>query len=320
MPDPTQPTQPTDSTDSTSRSESTAPADPTALEPGPALIISERQGFGFVSQELRADADDVLADGREIELSAGPAAEDRSDREILVLSLASGPVGGPGGFYVLSLAPAGGEPVVIRRADWLAGDQGGESSEPTVTAVIEARSPALEGRWGYSLRPRVRPVFLAADDDPSDGVEGSVLHVVDFDLDPVAPAMDDLGDGWTRLSYELPAWLIDQAPQADGCERVIDLLDTGIGAGSDSDSGSGSGSDELRWAERDLTEQALDRAASAVESELAAPGRAVNLTVEMAGREIVRGKRLQPLARYPITVVGDDGRPMAATLGCSISN
>lgn len=40
----------------------------------------------------------------------------------------------------------------------------------------------------------------------------------------------------------------------------------------------------------------------------------VNLTLEVAGREIIRGKRLQPLVRYPVTLIRSDGSPIAATL------
>ena len=45
----------------------------------------------------------------------------------------------------------------------------------------------------------------------------------------------------------------------------------------------------------------------------------INLTLEVAGREMIRGKRLQSLVRYPVTLVRSDSSPIAATLGCSIS-
>ena len=119
--------------------------------------------------------------------------------------------------------------------------------------------------------------------------------------------MADIGDGWSRLTFELPVWLIDQAPAAAACERVLDRLDLDLGRG------------EPEWPEADATVAALERAAAATERDDLEPGRQINLTLDIGGREIVRGQRLQPSARYQVTVVGADGRGLAATLGCSIS-
>jgi hypothetical protein len=107
--------------------------------------------------------------------------------------------------------------------------------------------------------------------------------------------------------FDLTAPLLQKSRSLDACERVLEDLDRRVGG------------DYLRWPAGAVSEGTLDAAGADIEEQVLAPGRQFNLTLEVGAREFTRGKRLQPLARYPIALVRDDGSPVAATLGCSIS-
>lgn len=266
---------------------------------GDVFVLAERTLFGGISQELIITIE-RLPEGLPIELEPGDRTEDRSNGTAAVAVLPLSRISdGVDGFYLLSIRTAGTEPLVIRRMGW-------QVTGSSATLEIETRPDGpIEARWGYSLRPRMRSVFLA-DDDGALGVDGSVLHVADFGPGPVSPDSEQLADGWIRSTFVTPLWLIDQTPLAEACERVLGELTALAGTG------------DLEWQADRVDAGLLEDAAVAVE-QLLGGGQQVNLTFESGGQEIVRGKRLQPFVRYPVTVVDGGQNPTAATLGCSIS-
>lgn len=267
-----------------------------------ALVLSEQERMGISTQRLRAEVPELLLPGSDaqVELWAGAETEDYRDRDRLLLILPAGPLNGLEGHFVLALGASGAGPVAVRRAQAL-------RSDSRISVRLEAGSGAeIEGRWGYSLRPEMRKVSLASFDDPLAPVEAEIFHAADFQQEMVRPSVATAEGGWALLEFELPARLLDESRLLDGCERLLEQLDEKSGGG-------------LEWPEEAVSERALDEAATEMESLVLPAGRQFNLTLEVAGREMIRGKRLQPLVRFPITLTRSDGSKMAATLGCSVS-
>lgn len=266
---------------------------------GETFLLAERSVFGLTDQRLAASVDELTARD-EIELMPGPQLEDRVDRTVLVSRLPLAQIAAMDGSYVLMVSPVSQETVTVRSKTWT-------KTETGAAFRIETSPGSLvNGLWSYSLDPRFRAVLIT-DDDPQQGVEGSIYHVADFGPGPVDPITEALDDGWVRSTFETPLWLIDQTPLAEACERVVQTLDKQLGQ------------EDLRWDRLDVDTEALDRAATAVEGEWLPDGQQLNLTLDIAGQEIVRGKRLQPFLRYPVTLGEKDGGLVSATLGCSIS-
>lgn len=268
-----------------------------------ALVISERERMGITSQRLRDEAPDLLHAGGDarVELRSGTESEDRRDRDLLVLVLPAEPINGLKGHFVLTLGAVGAGPVALRHAQALQG-------EGRISVRLEATPGAeLEGRWSYSRRPQMRKVSLAGFDDPSAPFEAEIFHAAEFQQAAVRPMAASSEGGWTRLQFELPAQLLEESKLLDGCEQLVAELDAR------------SGGSFLEWPEDAMSEEKLDEAANEMESRALPAGRQLNLTLEVSGREMIRGKRLQPMVSYPITLRRSDGSRVAATLGCSIS-
>ncbi len=268
-----------------------------------ALVLTDRERMGISSQRLRAEVTELLLAGgdAEVELRAGTDIEDYRVRERLLLVLPAGPVNGLDGRFVLSLGASGAGPVAVRRAQAL-------RSDSRISVRLEVRSSTeMEGRWAYSRRPEMRKVSLASFDNPLESLEAVIFHVADFQEAAIRPSVLAAEGEWIRLEIELPATLLEESKLLDGCERLLEALDAR------------SEGPYLEWPEGSLNKEVLDEAAAQMESQVLPQGRQFNLTLEVAGHEMTRGKRLQPLVRYPITLIRRDGSRVAATLGCSIS-
>jgi hypothetical protein len=274
-----------------------------AVALGEAFIVAEQERMGIATQTLRGEVTDPLltAPGAEIELRAGIDQEDHRVRERLVLTLPAGPVNSLEGSFVLWVGASGAARAAVRGAKPTRSGEG-------VAVQLEARCDVeMEGRWAYSRQPGIREVSLASFDDPERPIEAEVFHAADLQEAAMAPSSEPLDGGWSRLRFDLTAPLLEKSKLLDACERVLEDLDRRAGG------------DYLRWPAGAVSEATLDAAGADIEERFLAPSRQFNLTLEVGAREITRGKRLQPLARYPITLVRDDGSPVAATLGCSIS-
>ncbi len=263
------------------------------------FLVTVRERSGTTSQEL-INAVEELSYALPIKLEPGDFAEDGQSWNEIVFSLPLAKISdGAEGFYLLSVTTADRKPVEIHQASW-------QLEESSAVLTLETTSSVqLEATWGYSLRPRMRAVFLA-DDDGSLGFETSVLHVADFGPGPVGADSKDPGSGLGRSTFTTPLWLVDQTPLAEACELVVGELGDRVGT------------NDLQWPLDALDDRLLEDVATAVEQRLP-EGQQVNLVVEAEGREVIRGKRLQPFVRYPVTLLDSSQNPTAATLGCSIS-
>jgi hypothetical protein len=267
------------------------------------LVLTEQEHMGIPLQRLRAEVPELLLAGgdAEVELRAGTDIEDYRVRERLLLVLPANPVNRLNGFFILGLGSSGTVPVVVRRAKAL-------QSDGHISVRLEVKSgPEIEGRWAYSRRPEMRKVSLASFDDPLESIDTLIFHATDFQQAAIKPSVLSAEEGWTQLDFELPVTLLEESRIVDGCERLLEALDAR------------SGDSYLEWPEESLTQEALEEAAAEMERQVLPKGRQFNLTLEVAGHEMTRGKRLQPLVRYPITLVRRDGSRVGATLGCSIS-
>ncbi len=269
-----------------------------------AFLVTEVERFGVATQEVVASADGLATEAAEsggITLGVDTAAEDLAGRQTLVLV---GPepasTDGPGGRLVLTVSPAGVEPITIHGVRW----SDAATGETEVEIEVDAGA-VVAGRWGYSLRPRSRTVFVS-DDEQAFGEDTSVIHQADLGAEAVAPELTATDGDRQRQTFAVPVWLTDRVEELHRCELFVDRL--AIEAGDD----------DLRLPESLVTVEELDRVATEIEG-AAGDGTRLSITVETPGQEIVRGQRLQPLTRYPITVVGSGGEPVAATLGCSVS-
>ena len=270
------------------------PDDAVAL--GQAFIVVDQERMGIATQTLRAEVTEPLltALSAEIELRAGIDREDHRVRERLVLILPAGPVNSLEGSFVLWVGASGAAGAVVR-------DPTPTRSGESVVVQLEARSDVeMEGRWSYSRRPGLRRVSLPSFDDPERPIEAEVFHAADLQEAALAPSSMPLDGGWSRLRFDLTAPLLDKSRSLDKCERVLEDLDRRAGG------------EYLRWPAGAVSEATLDAVGTDVEEQVLAPGRRFHLTLQEGAREITRGKRLQPLVRYPITLVRDDGSPVAA--------
>jgi hypothetical protein len=266
-----------------------------------ALVLLERERMGLVTQAPGADVTESLlrTPGTEAELRVGSPSEDLRQREVLALLLRGEPVTGLEGSFVLLVGPSGAAPAVVRGPRAIRDNEG-------LVVELEVRSGGeVEGWWAYSRRPRFREVSLTGVDD-GDPVHAEVFHAATLRAAAGTPSSVALDGGWRRLRFELTGALLEQAVPIDACEQVLEALDRRAGGG------------DLRWPESAVDPAALEEAGAEVETALP-PGRRVDLTLRAGDREITRGKRLQPRASYPVTLVREDGSPMAAMLGCSIS-
>lgn len=284
--------------------------------PEQAMIVLEQERMGLLWHEPRGEAPVLFSSEppagaahpvapratgtAPVELSVAQPSEDRHSRELLVLAFPAESLGGPRGFLVLTVGPGGVEPLVLRRVSVLA-----SISPPAI--LVEARTgDQVDARWRYSLRPRLRRVVLGQE-DPSEGIEVTVLH--DVDLAP-ARARVTLADGWSTLSFLVDSEVLAAARSADVCEHFVADLDAQLG---------GEDRGDLIWPESALAAPLLEQVTAAAEARL--PGtatRQMGLRVEIGGREIVRGMRVRSRHKYPITVVRRDGVRVAATLGCVV--
>lgn len=281
---------------------------------GDAFLVTEVERYGVATQDLRADGDALPTGPDGVVLSVDASAEDRSGRDALVLvspELSDGD--GPAGRLVLTIAPAGAEAVAVGHVAWsTAGtDDRIDPASVSVSITVTGGGPdgpdgaELSGRWGYSLRPRVRTVFVA-DDEGAFGDEATVVHVADLGAEPVTPELGPADDGDHVLTFTVPSWVTGQLDRIRLCELLADRL--AVEAGDD----------DLRLPADLATIDGLDRVATEIEG-ARGDGLGLAITIDQAGRELVRGQRLQPLVTWPITIVGVDGEPTAARLGCAVS-
>ena len=270
---------------------------------GEAFIVVVQERMGIATQALRGEVTEPLLTNpaAEVQLRAGIDREDYQVRERLVLTLPAGPVNSLEGSFVLWVGASGAAPAALRGAKATRSGEG-------VAVQLEARSNIeMEGRWAYSRHPGIREVSLASFDDPEEPIDAEIFHAANLQEAAIAPSSVALDGVWSRLRFDLTAPLLEKSRSLDGCERVLEDLDRRAGG------------EYLRWPVRAVTEETLDAVGADIEEQVLAPGRKFNLTLQVGSREITRGKRLQPLIRYPITLVLDDGSSVAATLGCSIS-
>jgi hypothetical protein len=268
-----------------------------------AFIVVEQERMGIATEALRGEVTEPLltAPGAEVQLRAGIDREDHRVRERLVLTVPAGPVNSLEGSFVLWVGASGAAPAAVRGARATRTGEG-------VAVQLEARSDVdMEGRWAYSRQPGIREVSLPSFDDPEEPIQAEVFHAADLQEAAMPSSSVPLDGGWSRLRFDLTAPLLEKSRSLDGCERVLQDLDRRAGG------------EYLRWPVEAVSEATLDAAGADVEGQVLATGRQFNLTLQVGAREITRGKRLQPLVRYPITLVREDGSPVAATLGCSIS-
>ena len=267
-----------------------------------ALILAEEERMGILVQRLRAEVTELLIGESitEVQLQAGLDTEDYRARDRLLLLFPADPVNGLEGFFILGLTASGTEPATVRRVCFTE-NRGRTSVQLEVRSGIE-----MEGQWAYSRRPKMRKVVLASFDDPLETFEGAIFHAADFQQGAVKPRQLPGEAGWSIRDFELPAMLLEESSLLDCCERLLEAL-------------SARSRSYLEWSEDELTERELDQAAGRLERSILRQGQHFDLTLEVAGHEIVRGKRLQPLVSYPITLMRRDGGRIAATLGCSIS-
>ena len=263
------------------------------------LVVTERERMGVVTQRLRADVGLMLDGTDEVELRGGTEIEDDQVRERLVIVVSAHPVNGLDGSFVLSVGARGAQAVVARRAEAI--ERGGR-----VLVGFDVRSDGdIEGWWSYSRQPAMRRVLVGSFDDPAEPVDAMILHTVGERS--VVPGRLAADGEWTRLNFELSPELVEESRLLDGCEQLVEALDL-HGGGS-----------RLEWREGRLSVEVLDAVARELEQRALPTDREFNITLEVATRETTRGKRLQPLVRYAVTVIGPDGRRLAGTLSCAIS-
>ena len=269
-----------------------------------AYIVLEQERMGTVTHALLADVTEtVLTDPASVVgLRPGVDREDHHVRERLVLILPAQPINGLEGSFVLWVGAEGEAPAAVRGVTPI-------QTDGPVVLQLDARSEVeVRGRWAYSRRPGIREVTLTGVDDPDSRIEAEVFHAADLQSTNENPSVVPLDSGWKRLRFELTAPLIEMSTALDGCERVLEVLDHRVGGR------------HLQWPEGVISEAELESASADVEERAPTTARRFNITFEMGGREITRGKRLQPLVRYPITLLRSDGSAVGAMISCSISD
>lgn len=311
-------TQPSDSAPLEDTVSAQDPLTPDDVFPAEA-VVREHERFGLLTQSREPDQTLRLSDGEPVQLTT-EIVEDRVSRSVLALSTAA--PGLPGRFIVL-VAPDGPDPVTVHEVSWNT-----EQSATALTLVTNAGA-ALTGRWSYSRQPRFRTAIIS-DIDDAFTAEITVLHTADYGPGPVEPMIAQANGDRATATFVLPPWLTGQAVAADQCEEVVHQLSQLVGnrAGTDStgtdstgtdSAGTDPGAEAALWFGPSVTEPAaLSAAVEVIEEQLDLAGR-LHIVVETMGNEVIHGKRLQPLVRYPVTVIDRSGMKTAATLGCSIS-
>ncbi len=269
-----------------------------------ALVLRDIERMGISSQRVLADITEILTAGSDsgFDFRAKVELEDSRDIDRLVLLFPAESINGLRGCIVFSLHAADSGPLAVRRAAAFRRD-----GKVWVRLETKPRSE-LVAQWAYSRRPAMRAVLLAGFDDPQEPLEAEIFHAAEFRRPRATPlAVNEHGD-WTVVEFELSPDLIEESTLLDSCEQLLENLDN-RGASS-----------YLEWTETQLSAAALEEVSADAERRILPSGQQFNVTLESGNAEMIRGKRLQPMVRYPITLIRENGTKTAASLGCSISN
>ncbi len=264
-----------------------------------ALIVRESSRSGFTAVAVIEDVTDRLVtgegDGDTVRLGA-VAAEGVDGRAALAVTVPAEPVNGLPGWFVLRVGASGSEPVDVDAVE--------VTGTGLDTAVTFAVGPggSLDGRWAYSLHPKVRTVTLY-DEIMEETATTDVLHLADLselvvEPQPAEPSQD-------RLRFVIPSWAVARSAALGVCEETFWRLAETAG-------------DDSVWPQAVIDGESLDQVATGIEADRSTSS-TINVTVETPSGETVRGDRLQPMVRYPITVVAADGGVVPAVMGCSVS-
>jgi hypothetical protein len=285
---------------------------PRAIPVSQALVLCNQEQMGMAFQSYEADVSQSLRQGAPdgIQISSGEVAEDYRVREELLLLFPAAPINGLEGYFVLTLSvnPGGSArpcTLTARQAQMV---QEGDRFAAQVELKADGQ---IDPGWAYTRRPGLRQVNVAMFDNPDMTVEGQVFHQVSF---PVQQASLPAGtaSGWTRATFPLDPYFIQQSRQIDHAERLLEAMDRAFTAQTN---------EYLQWSAPLVTASRIDAIAVDMEERLRQAGEAItfDVTVAMDGGEITRGKRLRPLVRHTLTLIGEDGTALSATISISAS-
>jgi len=277
-----------------------------------ALILRRQEQMGMAFQRYQADVSEALSQGATdgIQITSGEVAEDYRVRDELLLLFPAGPINGLDGYFGLTLSvdPAGPTKpgtLVARQAQMVQ-----EGGEYTVLIELKADGP-IQQRWTYTRHPGLRQVYTAMFDDPDLVVEGEIFHQAPFSVQPTGLPMGT-AQGWTSAAFTLDPYLIEQSRRFDYAEQLLEAMDDAFTAGT---------GEYLQWAAPLVTAEGIEAVAADLEERLRQAGEPVafHFTISTAQGEIARGKRLQPLLRHTLTLIGEDGTARPGTVGISVS-
>jgi hypothetical protein len=262
--------------------------------------------MGMVTEHLLSDVSDALrvGDKEGVKLMVTEVLEDYRSLQRLVVSFPAAPVNGLSGYFLLSLQPQSQGSVWFQQAGLY------RSGSRHYARVHVKSETQVEGRWAYSRRPETQPVALAAFDDPYEIFEAERFRRSEYPDSLPASFQLAASTEWTWQEIELPSQLIKTSVSLDHCEVLLDRMDLKFRREGDG---------PLCWQEELVTMEELERAAA--ESEMDATGgeQRFNILLEYGNRELILGKRIQPIVRYPVTLIGVEGTPITGTVGCSVA-
>jgi hypothetical protein len=272
-----------------------------------AWILTIEDRMGTVNEHLHSNVTEPLITGYKegVELKVTKILEDFRAVQRLVMSFPAASVNGLQGYFLLTVQPQSQGSVRLRQAEL-------NRSEDRLFARVHIKSDVqVEGRWAYSRHPETRTVALTAFDDPSEVFEAERLHRSEFS-DSLQATFQLAGLAeWTWQEIELQSSLIKASESLDKCEALLDYMDRKFRK---------KGADPLRWQEELVTMESMEAAAAESETDTMSGQGYFNIVLEYDNRELVRGKRIQPIVRYPVTLIGAKDTLTSAILGCSIAD
>jgi hypothetical protein len=280
-----------------------------------ALILRDQERMGTVFQSIVADVSQELRQGGGdgVQISSGEILEDYRAHEQVLLLFPAAPINGLEGQFVLALSVQSIDPktpgmLTLRRA-WM------EHDGKQFAVKVETRADAdLDAHWAYTRYPDMREVHVALFDDPEMAVESQVFHQTPFRYQPetTRDLARETRTGWGTARFVLDPYLVEQSRLIDRSEVLLEALDEAFSAGT---------GQYLQWSSPLVTPDRIEAVTSEVEARLRGEGESAlfSVTIESAGTEIARGKRLQPAIRHPLTLLDTDGTQRPGTIGISVS-
>lgn len=276
-----------------------------------ALVVLNRRRMGVTSQSIRGELTGVIShDVGDLEILAGHFMENIEEQEELIIVFPAEPVNRLPGFFTLSLKVRNMDPEKVEFFRVKKIELTREDTNFVVVAQVKSNA-TIEESWGYTRHPELRQVNQPLYDDPSVTMETHTFHQSWLPGAFKLQRFDHIPEEWQTARFTVNEEIIRQSNLIDDTEFFLEKLDNLVSADK---------SKFLYWTYEQITEDTLESAASDVEGQLEKRGKPTRfeVTVNVAGKEITRGKRLRPMVRHPVTIVTESGATRGGTIGISV--